>query len=51
MVATETDDWTQISNSTLIQDQTGVNVSSKTTVKSSYQKLFYKLPPKYLPIY
>lgn len=38
MMDTEADNWIQISNSILIQDQTGVNASSETIFESSYQK-------------
>lgn len=38
MVAKEAGNWTQISNSVLIQEQTGLSVSSETALESSYQK-------------
>lgn len=48
MVATDADRWTRVSNSTLIQDQTGGNIHSETTVESSYQKFPLRTTPKIL---
>ena len=45
ILATDTDSWTQISNSILIQDQTGGNIHTKTTVESSYQKFPLRTTP------
>lgn len=40
MVATEADDEIPISNSILIQDQTGVTISSEATFGLRYQTFF-----------